>query len=219
MGITDFSISLLNKIIERFDPFDVLEFGSQNVYSSAYPGMPFASVFYHGKGLAYYDCIDLAGDNEAIRADLSEDLSALITRRFSLVTDFGTSEHCVQMEGYDTAPFHDGHIHSIYPVDVKNAELGYYNCWLNKFNFCKVGGIIVSENPKQGHWPSHGYHYITQEFYEKLSDMADLEIVELGEYPAAGNWETGMNVYSVLRKTGGKFPSFDQFSTLPIKQS
>lgn len=230
MGITNFSISLLEKVVKDFRPRSVIELGSQNLYTTSDPNPPFADVWYKENGFTGYTCIDLAGDNRAVVIDLSHPFPTPeysiknaderpIIRTYDLVTDWGSSEHVVQMEGYHSVAFHDGHINSIYPTEVKNIEEGYYNCWLNKFNLCKVGGIILSENPKHNHWPGHGFHYIEQEFYEKLERMIDVEIVELGEHPASGNAETGMNVYAILRKTGNNFTALENFWSLPIYKS
>lgn len=218
MGITNFSVSILDKVIKAYRPITVIELGSQNLYLSSDPNPPFASEWYRKNGFEEYDCIDLAGDNDALDFDLAYYIDERF-HKYDLVTDFGTSEHVVQMDGFTTAEFHEGHIHSVYPIDVKDAEAGFYYCWLNKFNLCKKGGIIISENPKSGHWPDHGYHYITKDFYEKLSDITDLEIVELGESPAAGNYETGMNIYSILKKVGENFTALENFWSLPIYKS
>ena len=218
MGITNFSVSLLDKVIKAYRPITVIELGSQNLYLSSDPNPPFASEWYRKNGFEEYDCIDLAGDNDALDFDLAYYIDERF-HKYDLVTDFGTSEHVVQMDGFTTAEFHEGHIHSVYPIDVKDVEAGFYYCWLNKFNLCKKGGIIISENPKSGHWPDHGYHYITKDFYEKLSDITDLEIVELGEFPAAGNYETVMNIYSILKKVGENFTALENFWSLPIYKS
>lgn len=218
MGITSFSVTLLEVAIEAVRPQTVIELGSQNLYISNDPNPPFSSSWYKEKKFSEYDSIDLAGDNNSKQFDLSYPI--LINDKYDLVTDFGSSEHVVQMSGYTSVSFHDGYINSIYPSgEIINIDMGYYNCWLNKFNLCKVGGAIVSENPKHGHWKNHGYSYIETGFYEKLISVSDLEIVKLGEHGAMGNWETGINVYSVLKKTGEKFPTFEEFSKLPIYKS
>lgn len=228
MGITNFSVSLLERVVKDFRPSTVIELGSQNLYTTNEPNPPFADVWYNANGFIDYKCIDLAGDNDAFKVDLSQPIvlpnppftprldGRYLSKEYGLVTDFGSSEHVVQMDGYHTTAFHDGHIHSVYPIDVKDAEAGYYNCWRNKFNLCRVGGIIVSENPKHENWPLHGFHYLVQDFYIGLCKMADLEIIELGENAASGNDVNGWNIHSMLRRTGDKFPSQEDFWSLPI---
>lgn len=218
MGYTTFTKILVKNAIMRHDiPIEsVLDYGSQNDYDIGGDKPPFISDWYKGLGVSY-DCIDLAGDNNAHALDLAYEIKKPVV--WDLVVDAGTGEHLVQMEGYHTVAFHEGYINSVYPTEVKNIELGYYNGWLNKFKFCRVGGLIISENPKSGHWKDHAYSYIETDFYVKFVSMADLKVVDLGEHGAMGNWETGINVYSVLKKTGEKFPTFEEFSKLPIYKS
>jgi len=109
---------------------------------------------------------------------------------FDLVTDFGTSEH------------------------VKDI----YMCWKNKHSFCKKEGLIISENPKEGNWPNHGYHYYTFEFYEKISKICKYEILELGTFAAMGNANDGWNVYCVVKKLeDNDFISREAFSEFGLK--
>lgn len=224
MGYTTFTKKLVHSILDENRIKNILDLGSQNDYEIGVDKPPFISEWYRSLGIDY-ECIDLAGDNGAWKIDLSypfenttrgEWHGKYIYCGYDLVVDAGTSEHIVQMDGYHTTAFHDGHIHSIYPIDVKDAEAGYYNCWLNKFNLCRVGGIIISENPKHENWPLHGFHYLDQNFYTRLCKMADLEIIELGENPASGNNVDGWNIHAVLRRTGNKFPSQEDFWSLPI---
>lgn len=191
----------------------VIDLGSQNDYDIGGAKPPFISEWYKSKWIEY-SCIDLAGDNDALEIDLSEIVHLIEVA--DMIVDAGTSEHVVRMKSYHSDSFHDGHINSIYPDEVLDVEEGFYNCWMNKFINCRVGGFIVSENPKHGHWPDHGYHYITQEFYHQLAEKIDAEIVEIGEHAASGNSETGMNVFCILRKTGDNFTSMENFWALPI---
>lgn len=215
MGITVFSKSLIQKAIQiKPDIQSVIELGSQNDYTVASDKPPFANGLYSSLGINDYFCIDLAGDNDAWKLDLSKKIP---DANFDLVTDFGSSEHIVQMKEYQSIPFHEGHINSIYPIgEPENIELGYYNGWLNKFSICKAGGIIISENPMTGHWPEHGYSYLGADFYKELCKIADLELVEDGLEAAMGNTTSGINVWSILKKTGSNFPTFEEFQTLPI---
>jgi len=230
MGITNFSKSLIEKALQiKPDIKSVIELGSQNDYTTGEANPPFANNLYKQFGVSRYACIDLAGDNNSIKIDLSEAIPEFTKSEggrpqyqhnsFDLVTDFGTSEHVVKMSEYESIPFHEGHINSIYPkgeVTEEQIAQGYYNCWLNKFNLCKVGGLIISENPLTGNWPEHGYSYLGVGFYDELCSMSDLEGIEQGFEAAMGNTQSGWNYWSVLKKTGSKFPPFEQFQTLPI---
>jgi hypothetical protein len=229
MGVTHFEIKLLEEVIKKQKIKSVIELGSQNNYATSETSKPpFMSEWFKARGIEYA-CIDLAGDNYALRGDLSKEM--YLTKNslpslhpelndrltFDLVTDFGTSEHVVQMNEFETIPFHDGYINSIYPKgEVKNIQEGYYNCWLNKHNLLKEGGVMINVNPMTGHWEGHGYSYLREDFYDELIKIAGYEIISQGINCATGNCETGKNVYSVLKKTSSHFPPFEEFIKLPI---
>lgn len=218
MGITSFSFELIKRTkLQNMEIKSVIELGSQNDYTTNEPNPPFANNLYKKLGIDHYACIDLAGDNGAFQLDLSGAIK--VDDPYNLVTDFGTSCHVVKMVSHTSVAFHNGHINSIYPDNepAKNdiAE-GYYNCWLNKFNLCKDGGIIISENPLTQNWENHGYSYLGENFYDELAKVSDLEIIEQGKEAAMGNTTDGWNIWSVLKKTGNHFPSFEDFNKLPI---
>lgn len=214
MGITASDINLLDIVIRHRPIKSVCELGSQNLYLHGEAKPPFASSWYESRGIEY-SCIDLAGDNNAMQFDLS--IPIPLDKKYDLVTDFGTSEHVVQMKGFETVPFHDGHINSIYPTEVSDADAGLYNCFLNKHNLLNINGIMINVNPKTGNWPGHGYHYFTTEFYKQLVASSDYDIIGLGENASMGNNVDGWNVFCVLRKIGNRFPSFEEFKTFDIK--
>lgn len=120
----------------------------------------------------FHDSIDIIEHQGATQADLREDLK--FPGNCDVVTDFGTCEHV------------DGSLYQPY----KNID-----------EACKIGGIMIHENPRTGHWPQHGQHYFTMDFYKALSKACKYELLEVCEEPAMGNHETGMNVCAVLRKT------------------
>lgn len=215
MGYTSFTKQLVQKVLDRSKIESVIDLGSQNDYDIGGDKPPFISNWYASKGIKY-TCIDLAGDNGALPLDLSRTLYRSFTKPanfFDLVVDAGTSEHVVQANIYEVSSFHEGHINSVYPCDVQNVEEGYYNCWLNKFNLCKEEGFIISENPKTGHWPAHGYTYVDVTTYADLSLCSGLEIIEMGEHPASGNAATGMNIWCIMRKFFPHFPTFEKFKS------
>jgi len=216
VGYTQFTIDLISRHLDGVK--SVVDLGSQNLYAGQYdPNKPpFVSEWYKSNGIEYM-CIDLAGDNDALSADWSHPIN--LARRFDLVVDSGSSEHSVQTVEYETVAFHEGHINSVYPKgQVKEQDIfeGFYNCWLNKHEFCKRGGLIISENPKTQNWPLHGYTYLAETFYKGLCLWADYEILELGEHAALGNTTDGYNIYCVLKKNGDYFPKHTEFKTLPI---
>ena len=220
MGLTTHSLKLIQKAIEANPNIkSVCELGAQNLYIGGNEKKPpFANLYYEGKGIKY-SCIDLSKDNGAMPLDLSEE--QVFVTKYDLVTDFGTSEHVVQMHEYTTTSFHDGHISSIYPKgEPKDIDLGFYNCWKNKHNMLSVGGIMVNENPKSGNWPAHGYSYVTKEFFTEIAKTNGYKIIELSEDAAMGNTKDGWNICCVLQKEKDKkFMSYEVFKRLDYHKS
>jgi hypothetical protein len=134
-----------------------------------------------------YTSIDLSGENGALMIDL--DKPNKFDGVYDLVTDFGASQHL-----NDT-----------------------YNVHKTMYDLCKEGGLIIQENPKTGNWKGYALTYKTKEFYEGLSKFTGMEILELGEHPAMGNDIDGWNVYCVMRKGSGKFPSKSKFKELDLR--
>jgi hypothetical protein len=193
-----------------------LELGAQNEYITQIDVPPFADKMYAENGI-HYSCIDLSGDNNAMRLDLAHPiLDESLMGAFDLVTDFGTSEHVVQAADFEKVAFHDGHINSVYPKGVIDVERGYYECWQNKHNFLKAGGVMINVNPKKGNWPGHGYTYLDKDFYIKLAHAVGYEIFFLEENAAMGNTTDGWNIMSILRKNSeSPFIPFEEFQTIP----
>lgn len=214
MGICKTDVDLLERVIKEFKPKSVIELGSQNLYIEGSDKPPFASEWYKSKSIVAYDCIDLAGDNNALKIDLSRPMN--FSCKYDMVTDFGTSEHVVQANKNHVISFHEGHINSIYPDEITSIEEGYYNCWLNKHKLLKIGGVMVNVNPKTENWPEHGYSYLGDFFYGMFLQISGYSIYECGSVPAMGNSETGMNVYGVILKTSEYFPPIKIFNSLPI---
>lgn len=208
MGYTGFTKQVIETIIKAYDPKSVMDLGSQQDYDQPNLPAPYISGWYEGKGIAY-QCIDLNGENYAHVEDLGRVIDYTSNSRdrvFSdLVVDAGTSEHVCRFE-----------------EDSDKCEFSceaIYNCWLNKHNLLKVGGIMINENPKTGNWPGHGFNYYTKEFYRQLEAASDYQIILLDEHPAMENRIDGWNVMCVMQKKGDKFPTFEEFQQLDLKQS
>lgn len=176
MGITAFSITLLDKVIADYKPKNVCELGAQNLYNTPNLPAPYADKYYVSKGIEYTS-IDLNKENNCLVHDLSKPLPDELNNKFDLVTNFGTSEHVTDL----------------------------YECYKNIHNLCKLNGIIISENPKTGNWPGHGFHYLDSNFYRQLADVCGYEILELGEHPAMGNYTDGWNIYCIYIKKKESF--------------
>lgn len=87
----------------------------------------------------------------------------------------------------------------------------------NIHNACVVDGIMIHENPRFDHWPLHGQHYFSMDFYKNFSEACGYEILELCEEPAMGNYETGMNVCCVMRKSLHPFVTKNKFNEIYAK--
>lgn len=219
MGITSSDILLLKRALGLKKIKTVLELGSQNLYLTPTASPPFADVWYKSQGIGYH-CVDLAGDNNAMPFNWCEPIDWEF--KYDLVTDFGSSEHSAAVHKYVKAEFHNDYIHSVYPVEHPTEEEikdGYYQCWRNKFDALKIGGLMVNVNPLTGNWPGHGFSYIDSTFYHMLSLISDLKIVHIKLNAAMGNITDGWNVECILEKTGDRFPSKEEFNTLKIYRS
>jgi len=189
MGITGFSLDLVKAVLNDFKVETVIELGAQNMYDQDYSGNYPYADTYYRSRGIAYECIDLSGENGAQAIDLSKPCA--VSKKYDMVTDFGTSEH----------------VH-----DIKE-------CWKTKHKLLKVGGVMISENPKVGNWPDHGYWYYTEEFYQKFAAAAGYKILKIGEHPAMWNTTDGYNVYCIMQKVEDK-PFPDEFTGIepsPVK--
>lgn len=128
-----------------------------------------------------YMSIDLNGLNDCKQWDMSEPIKT--NKKFDLVVNAGFSEH------------------------VKDL----YQCYSNIDKLTRVGGFILCENPRSKNWPSHGYHYLYDLFYTALAEANGYEIIELKNTVAAHNYETGNNVFCILRKLKSGFIDREKF--------
>lgn len=198
MGYTDFTVSLLEKIIKEYKPKTVLDLGAQNLYNQPLLPAPYASTWYESQDISY-TCIDLNGENNALIIDLSNPPKDFgISKKFDLIVDAGTSEHVGR--------------------DGKFDWKSIYNCWSLKHNLLKVGGIMVNENPMHNNWPGHGFNYYTNFFYWQLSKKTNYEILDRGNVAAMGNETDGWNVWCVLKKNDDCFLTLEHFKGLDIRQ-
>ena len=202
MGITSKSIELIEKVLPLIEVKEVMELGAQNLFDKSYndinhggqnEGAPFANIYYESKGIKYV-CIDLNGENNAWKYDLSQPLHSYFSG-YNLVTDFGTGEH------------------------VKSA----YNLFKNIHNLLNKGGIAVRENPKTGSWQQgicdgkHGYNYMTIEFYKQLAELQGYRIIELYEHAAMGNEVDGWLICCAYKKMNDfEFISEETFNKLNV---
>jgi hypothetical protein len=216
MGYTNYEIEKIKPFLEN--GFAVLDFGSQNLYTTSAKNPPFVSEWYKDNGIDDYTCFDLAGDNNAHKINWSYTID--FHKKFDILVDAGSGEHSAQKEEYISLEFHEGYINSIYPKGQptkEEIELGFYNCWLNKHNLLKIGGLMVNINPLTSNWENHGYSYLGENFYHELIKIAGYKLIETEVVCAMGNCESGKNVVGVLKKVSEQFPEFKEFyKNLPI---
>ena len=192
MGYTHFTVGLIEPLLHNVNT--VIDLGAQNDFRESLPA-PYISDWYEKKSKLYV-CIDLNGENNAYRWDLSQVLKFDKLNNTDLLVDAGTSEHV-------------GH-------NGKFSWESIYNCWLNKHNLLKLNGHMVNENPKTGNWPGHGFNYYTEDFYRNLENTGCYKILQLGEHPAMNNTTDGWNIYCVMQKVREDFITLEVFKTLGI---
>lgn len=201
MGYTSQTISRVTSIIAHNAIRRVIDLGAQNNYSLSIPeggSAPYMSEWYQSQDIDYA-AIDLSAENNSLPIDLALPVDDELGQ-FDLLVDAGTSEHI--------------------GIGGKYFDTAIYNCWKTKHNLVKPGGYIISENPKTGNWPGHGFNYYTTEFYTRLATLCHYDIIELGEHPAMGNTTDGWNIHCILRKKEDTpFISSKDFATCGIKQS
>lgn len=192
MGYTHETTNIIDKYLPLIE--SVVDLGAQNDYRVPLPAPYVKDTYYKGKD---YEAIDISGENGSTPLDLSK--LHKFTKQYDLLVDAGTSEHV--------------------GTNGKHDIKAIYNCWKNKHNLVKIGGYIISENPKTGNWPGHGFNYYTEEFYRELALLCNYNLLSVGSVAAMGNYTDGWNVYSVLQKVNEKFCTLDEFKECGIKTS
>jgi len=169
MGITKETLKFVERNIHAPGGMSMLELGCQELY----PGRAVAKKYWDSIGFKCLS-IDISGCLGSERVDLNHPVNL---GQFDVVTNFGTSEHV---------------------VDV-------YNCFLNIHNACKVGGIMLHVVPVTGNWPGHGIHYFKKEFFKVLVNKSKYEGLEWMASAAENNVKDGWQMHCAIRKIGNKF--------------
>lgn len=193
MGITNYSLERMNRYECLNSSVKMLELGCQNIYAQGYdPTTTSLQEFAHRFGV-HIQSWDILGCQNSKVVDLRKPIDEEYHCMFDVVTDFGTTEHV------------DGN---------------YYQARKNIHDACRVGGLMIHENPMTGHWIGHGGNYLNTNFYQQMAEHNQYQILELGVEYAMGNITDGGNVYCVLRKifdipfvNAEVFLSFDVFNS------
>lgn len=196
MGYTGFTKRVIETVINTYNPKSVIDLGAQQDYGQPNLPAPYIDTWYKAKGIMYMS-IDLNQENGAVPYNLATDPVPDIPQ-VDLLVDAGTSEHI--------------------EIGASFSWEAIYNCWKIKHGLLADGGIMVSENPKTGNWPGHGFNYYTKEFYRQLESATDYHIILLDEHPAMGNSINGWNIICVMQKKSGKFPTLEEFMQLDLRQ-
>jgi hypothetical protein len=190
MGLTKHTYDLITKHCDMTG--SMLELGDQIIYFGASYGEYSTPYFKKFYPKLQHTCIDIKPEAYAVEKDLREPLEM---GQFDSITNAGTTEHV-------------------------STKKGFYKAFKHIHESCKVGGVMVHENPKTGNWGGHGEHYVTQGFFVDLAHDMGYEIESIGEHPAMGNTTDGWNVYCVLKKTkDNKFVSENKFNTYDFRTS
>lgn len=171
MGYTGKSIEIITEILRTYPIKSVCDLGAQNNYQfHSVRPCPYMKDWYQARRIEYTS-IDFNGENGSLPYDLSKPLP--MDNTYDLVCDFGTGEH---------------------------VQDDFYQCLKNIDKLCKVGGIIVRENPKTGNWPGHGFNYVDMDFYLDLCKDTGYRLLKLEQHPAVGNITDGWNIIAVMQK-------------------
>lgn len=197
MGITTDSLRRLQRVstlVGETKGLKMLELGCQNIYDNEVCGNRYGMIakdFFEEQGFEHTS-VDICGCQKSIKLDLRQPHNLGL---FDIVTDYGTTEH---VEG----------------------RVGYYEAFKNIHNACKVGGLMIHETPKTGHWLGHGHNYVTEEFYKGLCSKTGYKIIELGEHFAMGNIADGGLIVCVLQKmVDNEFIAKESFLELDFRKS
>ncbi len=127
--------------------------------------------------------IDKNGYDGALQLNLDKPiLNRNLVGSFDIITNSGTTEH------------------------VSNQ----FECFKNIHNLCKEGGIFIHVVPKIGHWKKHSPFYYTFEFFRKLAEFCEYEIISEEDMNYLGG-EMDLVVVSLRKIKNNDFISPEQF--------
>lgn len=158
----------------------ILELGDQLMDIGPDTQFMRSDEYYRWKHQYDITSVDIHGNNRVLKKDLSKPVD--IGFQADLVTDFGTIEH------------------------VKDL----YNALLNCHNFCKVGGIMIHSNPKEGTYEGHGHHFFTVSFWQQLAKVAGYEVISIYEQHPYSDANADVEVVAVLKKVKEEFVTAKQ---------
>jgi hypothetical protein len=97
-------------------------------------------------------------------------------------------------------------------IDIGNSEHveDQYMNFKNLHDVCKVGATFIYALPREGYWENHCKYKYNLDFFEKLADANDYEVLML-------EIRNERDICcSMKKKTDSEFMSDDKFKKLPI---
>lgn len=130
-----------------------------------------AEVFYRGLDYSTYDCLDVNENHGAILYNLNERHNTIIVRKYDLVTNNGTGEHCFNQDAI----------------------------FFNAHQFCKVGAIMLHILPFIN-WINHGFYSFHPTLFVDLARANKYEIV-LFSLANRWGFESSIVSFPIMNKT------------------
>lgn len=180
MGYNVHQWNFLNKYMKKhissYKGKWMLELGNQRLKRSVLEGLkiedPVAKHYFRSVGFNHVS-IDLNGEYDSIPINLGEKITKTdLIDKFHVITNSGTTEH----------------------VDPHTCQ---YEAFLNIHICGKKGSLFFHMVPELGSYIDHCQNYYTKEFFEKLSEVNNYEILSLYTDDSGD----GDLVFACLRKT------------------
>jgi len=178
----DFIYECLKGNFEDFSGVKMVELGNQHIRDSLLSKLKWskkaAKTYFKHLGFKHVS-IDINGKDGALPVDLSKKINNdEMINSFDVLTNSGTTEHVL--------PFKK-----------------QYQCFKNLHDIVKPGGIFIHLLPEVGSFVNHAKVYYTVEFFEKLAEMNDYEIIKIKRLKKLG-LDNKVLVSVCLRKTSDK---------------
>lgn len=182
----DFTLEGISKIGLEIKNLDMCELGNQHLKPrdpSLWKGCKTGKQYFSLLG-ANHTSIDINNKNGALKINLCNPIGEQdesLVEKFQVLTNFGTSEH------------------------VKNQ----YMCWKNINDLCLISGIMTHVIPNTNRKKRHGYCAYSIDFFLKLAEAANYEIIE----QPSNRWEE-IYVSTILKKNNKEFIDKKEFDEI-----
>lgn len=149
MGINKESLNFINRSIAKYSTITKYKMVELgNQHLKGIGGS--AKQYFLDRGMDHIS-IDINGEDGALKINLQKEIKdQSFIEAFDVITNFGTTEHVKQQ----------------------------YICWLNIHNLVKQNGLFIHLLPRTKHWSGHGFHKYNLDFFTKLSNSCNYELLE-----------------------------------------